>query len=466
MANPSQSASVLLLNLPQKAFCGIDLLSFTTSPRFHGIKNLPPGLHLVFTGATNSFSLRYGVWFRVPEETNLPSLHIKKWDAQSEELIAETDVAAVLRWRANLGGIWRDGLTPYRQSVVEGETAEDDEGRNGEARVVTNGHEVITEETGDWIRLTDCITEHVLDRIAGKSEDRDHWALTSASSAKIDVDDIPGISKAEASRFFEKDLGFLPIDLKQTWREGAVGRERTLAAQDRSWALRQLVDTVCHDPMDIIGELQFCFLSLLTLNNNSCLEQWKRLLGLMLTCQEAIQTYPGVFTRFLATLKLQLEHNQDAEGGLFDMRDEGSTLLKPLLKRFRQGLEQQSGSAKVDVMDELDELEDYLKAEHGWLLNEDYARHGMLQLEDGEEVMMDMNPEDDEDESGDYAPTMVELTREQAEQLGLQYIEPDEHATVQVKQNVRATQAQQPESSEDEDYEEEMQDLEEMDARY
>jgi len=442
MANNESNACVLLLDLPEKAFCGIDLLSFTTSPRFHGVKHLPPGYHLVFCGVNSSFSLRSGAWFHVKEQTdNLPDLHIKKWLAQNEELVAETDVASVLKWRANLGSIWREGLTPYRQTV----TSDTSEGNQPQ------------EEKVDWHKLTDCITQHVLDRITGTSAPGDHWDLTSASSCRADIDDIPGLSKHEVGSVMEKDLGFLPINLKQTWREGAVGRERTLAAQDRSWALLQLITTLCKDPLDIIGELQFCFLSLLTLNNNSCLEQWKRIMGLILTSFEAIQQYPELFTRFISTLKLQLEHCQDAEGGLFDMREEGSTLLRPLLKKFRTGLEQQSGAGKLDIMDELDDLEEYLRAEHGWLLNQDYARQGMLQLEDGEEVMMDMNPEDGDD---DYAPMMVELTREQAEELGLEYVEPEVKGyTLPHKHLQQPVDELEPES------EEEM-DLEEMDARY
>jgi A1 cistron-splicing factor AAR2 len=452
MATQELSSCILLLNLPEKAFCGIDLLSFTTSPRFHGIKHLPPGFHLVFTGVNNSFSLRYGAWFLVPEEhENLPDLHIKKWSAQNEELLPEMDMAEVLRWRANLGSIWREGLTPYRQTVTK-DASEGD------------GASEVKEEKADWSKLTDCITQSLLNRITGMSEARDHWALTSASSSKQDIDIIPGITRDEASKFFEKDLGFLPIDLKHTWREGAIGRERSLAAQDRSWALGQLIENVCEDSMDVIGELQFCFVSLLTLNNNSCLEQWKRLLGLVLTCQEAVQTYPELFVKFLATLRLQLEHCQDAEGGLFDMREEGSTLLKPLLKRFRAGMETQAGTAKVDIMDELDEVEEYLRAEHGWLLNQDYARHGTLTLEDGEQVMMDMNPEDEDDESGDYAPTMVELTEDQARKLGIEYVKPtmqqgNEEAVV----TTLPSRARHPEPDSDD---EETMDLEDMDARY
>ena len=141
------------------------------------------------------------------------------------------------------------------------------------------------------------------------------------------------------------------------------------------------------------------------------------------------------------------------------MREEGSTLLRPLLRKFRSGLEQKTGAGKLDIMDELDDLEEYLRAEHGWLLNQDYARQGMLQLEDGEEVLMDMNPEDEEDESGDYAPVMVELTREQAEELGIEYVDPVAKEEEQPQKHFQHLHQSESES------EEEM-DLEEMDARY
>ena len=73
--------------------------------------------------------------------------------------------------------------------------------------------------------------------------------------------------------------------------------------------------------MDVLGELQFCFLMILTLNNYSCLEQWKRILELVFTSIEAIKRWPDFFVRFLSTLRLQLQHCQDVEGGLIDLSD-------------------------------------------------------------------------------------------------------------------------------------------------
>jgi A1 cistron-splicing factor AAR2 len=387
---------VLLLNLSPSALGGIDLLSFTTTPRFKGIKNLPPGFHFVFTSSTNSLSVRHGAWFQVkstnPNET--APLFIKKWNPATEALEPGTSPSEVLRWRANLGSIWREGLSPYRQSAAQ-------------------DSEEAAEEKNDWHLLTDHISEALLSRISGDTPD--HWTLTSASSAKEDMETIPGLSSNDTDIQHEKELRFLPIDLKRTWRPGATGRERTEAALDHTWALNDLIENHCKnkDPMEILGEMQFCFLMVLSLNNYSCLEQWKRILNLLFTCKSAVIQRPRLYIKLLATLRLQLQHCQDAEGGLFDLSDEGGSLLKSLLHKFKLGLAELSGKEKSEVSEELFELENYLRGEHGWRLDSDFVRKGMLELEDGEKVEMEVPGYEEEDESGEYAPVIVDLTPEQ-----------------------------------------------------
>lgn len=255
----ADSPAVLLLDLPQPALAGIDLLSFTTTTRFRGVKNLPPGLHFAFVGASTTFSERHGVWFNIKTSAT-QDLVVLKWSSASESLVAEADQAEILRWRGKLGGLWRGSLTPYRQTASQS----------------VDGDE---EESSDWPTLISSITLAVLSRISGS--DSDGWRLSSGSSSRRDLEDIPGLSSDDLDLQADKELRFLPIDLKQTWREGATGRERTEAAQDRSWALNRVIEAHCTggNSSEIIGELQFCFLMVLTINNFSCLEQWKRILS-------------------------------------------------------------------------------------------------------------------------------------------------------------------------------------------
>ncbi|KAI4718004.1 hypothetical protein E4T48_05762 [Aureobasidium sp. EXF-10727] len=391
--------TILLLNLPPSALGGMDLLSFTTTPKFQGIKNIPPGLHFVFVGSNSTLSVRHGVWIKVnAPSSGPPDFFIRKWDTSSEELLPETDVTTLLQQRANLGRVWRDNLTPYRQSASQDSVA--------------------SEESNRWVQLTDCISVSLLQRVL--DTDGETWTLTSSSSAKQDFDDIPGLSASDLAGN-ERELCLLPIDLKQTWREGATGRERTEAAQDRSWLLSDLSTRFCNnDTTQILAELQFCFAMVLTLNNYSCLEQWRRILSLVLTCVSAVTNHPSFFVRALATLKLQLQHGQDVETGLFDLSDDGATFLKSLLLRFKKAVDDLPGNAHADVVDELDDLLSYTQESLGWQLHQgSFARTGMLSLEDGEEVEMDNTTFDEDDEAGEYAPTVVELSAEQMKLLGI-----------------------------------------------
>ncbi|KNG49673.1 aar2 domain-containing protein [Stemphylium lycopersici] len=429
---------VLLLNLPQKALAGIDLLSFTSSPRFRGVKNVPPGLHFVFTASDGAISVRHGAWFYVTPGTGTPQVFVKKWDEDTEDLVAETSQTEVLRHKANLGSIWKDGLTPYRQTVQEGDSGAED----GWA-----------EESTDWSKLTTQVTPTILSRICGLNPD--HWNLTSASSASQDLDDIPGLETSNSMLHPEKELRFLPIDLKKTWREGATGRERTEAAQDRSWFLGDLIDKHCQAgdlrgrENEILGELQFTFLMVLTLNNNSCLEQWKRLLRLLLTCRRAVKERSHLFVDLLKCLRIQLGHCADMEGDLFDMNDAGGGFLRPLLNQFRKALDDFDGKWKADLVDELEDLQEFMEKEFGWQPEGTYLKRGMLELEDGERVEMEVNGADADDELGDYAPTVVDLTPEQQKLLHGDRVGTTKHTNGDVE-----------EESEDDA------DLDDMDTRY
>lgn len=269
------------------------------------------------------------------------------------------------------------------------------------------------EENGDWARLTEHITPALLARLTSSPTD---FRFTSASCGAQDLDHIPGLGASE-SQLGEQELQFLGIDLKRTWREGAVGRERTEAVLDRSWALGEVEERFKGEVEEgegdvVLGEMEVCFLMVLTVANYSCLEEWKRILGLVLTCRRAVRAREGWFARFLGILRRQLERGGDVEGGLFDLSDadEGGAYLKGLLKGFKLILGQVFGEREgEDVKGELEDLEAFLRGEYGWELSDSFVRRGMLELEDGEQVEMEVKDMEGEDERGEYAPVVVEL---------------------------------------------------------
>ena len=293
-------------------------------------------------------------------------------------------------YSAQLPQLWEKNLSPYRQSASR-ET---------------------TTENGDWAGLTRHVSLAGLKHLTQGEDLR----ITSASSATEDRDDIPGLTHEEVGE--EHELGTLGIDLKRTWKEGAVGRERTEGALDRSWALNDVVDRWnadlgVEDSMWgglVLGQMEACFLLVLTVANYSCLEEWKRCICLALTCKRAVRDKQEWFIVFLGVLRRQLERCEDVEGGLFDMSDDGGGLLKELLKEFKRTLGHVFGiNEGEDVKEEMGALEAFLKQEYGWELGDEFVRKGMVQLADGEMVEMETAEMEGEDERGEYAPMIVDL---------------------------------------------------------
>lgn len=453
------SPTLLLPQLPPKTLVGIDLITFTSTANFHGIKDLPNGWHFVYTGTTESLSLRCGAWFHVGEPSTTspsnddaalvvardpgssPEIYIWKWNTDSESLVSQkadsdTDRQEAMRYKANLGGIWQSGgLFRYRSRVTPSMLSNQVGPSQNESVPAHKDDEIEDSGRRDWRDLTNCISADLLSRIIGRPEaDVDNhlrWTVTSASTAGRDADHIPGLGQTEETYGTkemgfeqEREFGFLPIDLKRTWREGAIGRERTEAAQDRSWALSDLIlrcstSTSGGTAVDertgeaqILGELQFTFLMVLTMMNFSCLQQWKRLLELILTCRRAILDREDFMSDVVRLLLRQLQRCDDVEGGLFEIDgDEGGAFLRDLLMKIRRTVDQivEKGiDSKVKA--ELEKLETWVKEEYDWeLKRESILRRGILQLEDGEEVEMDMDDNDEDEETGEYAPVVVDL---------------------------------------------------------
>ncbi|OQE31583.1 hypothetical protein PENSTE_c001G01123 [Penicillium steckii] len=457
------SPTILLPHLPPKTLVGIDLITFTSTANFHGIRDLPKGWHFLYTGTTESLSLRCGAWFYVGdistaghgqddsalvkrEQTTGPDIYIWKWKSDTESLSSlrqssDSDRQDAMRFKANLGAIWQSGgLFRYRSRVSPAMLSNKGGSSQSPAQAEDDDE---TEESGrkDWRQLTDWLSPSLLNRIIGDPEmdvdSHPRWHLTSAGTADRDADHIPGLDKpteeskenVERPEDEEKEFGFLPVDLKQTWREGAIGRERTEAAQDRSWALGDLIlrnsssvsGEVTVDERtgetQVLGELQFTFLMVVTMMNFSCLQQWKRLLELILTCRQAILDRETFMSDVVRLLLWQLQRSDDVEGGLFEIDgDGGGAFLLRLLKKLKLSVDQVvENGAESKVKTELERLGAWVKEEYDWELDhETVLKRGTIQLEDGEEIEMEMDDNDEYEETGEYAPVIVDLDDDSA----------------------------------------------------
>ncbi|KMU89999.1 AAR2 family protein [Coccidioides immitis H538.4] len=396
--SPRPTPTLVISDLPPTTLVGIDLFSFNSTPNFYGVKDLPPGAHFLYTSTTESFSLRSGEWFYVGENGSPNQLarqshidiRLRKWDKALEAVVpvdenSDAGRQQAMRQRANLGRIWASGgFLAYQSQLNARPTTTVGDGAN----TISYQHERAPSR-GDWQRLSSSISPSVLDRILGQSDSLDQrWTITSGSSASRDTDYIPGLSTTDMANSMgvagerEKELRFIPVDLKKTWREGAIGRERTEAAQDRSWALGDLIKHGIPAPKlsdvnsdaageeQVLGELQFTFLMV----GRVC-------------------------------------HFEDVEGGLFEMDgDDGGNYLKSLLIKFKKSVDESEASGEMRVKKEFARLENWIKSKYGWELSRrSIVRRGMLELEDGEQVEMELSGAEEEDETGEYAPVIVDL---------------------------------------------------------
>lgn len=388
-SSPASTPTLLLLDLPPSIFCGIDLLSFTTTAAFQGIKDLPSGFHFLFTSETNSISIREGFWFHIPKSpaNGEPPLVVRKWDAASNSMLQVADPES---YRSRLSGLWEKNLSPYRQSA---------------------GKEAENADDRDWEELTQHVTTDALTRLMQNGT----LSISTVSCMPEDRDEIPGLTSEETG-LEEQELQGLGINLKRTWREGAVGRERTEGAVDRSWALGDVAERFGAGNRSwgdsIFSQMEVCFLMVLTVVNYSCLEEWKRCVGLVLGCKTLVSERQAWFAEFLKLLQKQIKRCEDVDGGLFDMADEGGNILKGWLKGFRRSLSHVFNEHEgQNVKDELEELESVLKMAYDWQFGDEVLRKGNVQLEDGEMVELEMKHDlglDGEEEDGEYAPVIVE----------------------------------------------------------
>ncbi|RMZ81988.1 hypothetical protein DV737_g2333, partial [Chaetothyriales sp. CBS 132003] len=361
--------------------------------------------HFLYASTDASLSIRHGLWLRIAEPRE-PVVHVFKWSGADEcLLLLPLNSSEATAARSAIPSLRERGLVEYQ--ALEDATA--DAAAKQDASPAAAG----AAAPSDWRLLVSHVDDSVLNRILPAD-----WTLTSVSSAPHDTEHIPGLSHLEASSVLsgETKLSFVSVNLKQTWPTDAIGRERTDRARDRSWYLGHLIDSLVappgshrsHGARQLLGELQFCFVMVLVLANYSCLEQWKRILSVILTSQAALGEIEAFFVEVLKLLKLQMAHVDDVDGGLFELRDESSSSwLRLLIRKFRGSVEEGTKEAGP-VWKELDSFEAFMKDHYSWESGRDWLKRGLIELEDGDKVELTVDGADEDEETGEYAPVIVD----------------------------------------------------------
>lgn len=413
---------MIVTDVPTGSFFGYDTIGFNIgrNGRFEGIREMPPGPHFIYGGSTSEISTRNGFWVMSKQRASGEpgDIFVKRWDKYTETLEEEVSAAEVRIQKENVPSAYNT-LMPY--NVRAGSTS-----GLPQSKITSTGNAVHADGSETWHSLTFAIKGAMLSRITGR--EWNEWKVSSTDDCK------PMVSKAidckthtrmdlaservDAIRGKERALTFVFPRGSKIFSDAVVGRARSEQAMDSTSHIRAVIADRCtfEDPDEVIGELQFCYLTGVLLGNISCMEQWAHVVKILFKAYQFAVEEPSFFAKILESFHAQLIYDDEClQGSIFDHSHYLQDELKTILTIFKSRLTEQllaKGDALRDEEIELGKSFERLEAwlwKWGWDLRGNYVRAGKIQLEDGEYVDAEMGELEGEDERGEYAPVVVEL---------------------------------------------------------
>lgn len=277
----------------------------------------------------------------------------------------------------------------------------------------------LAKDSNIWHHLTASMKGALLSKITGR--EWNNWQVSSTHDYKLEK---PGLGAVpEETMDFTKDevLNFVFPKALRTFTQTSVGRDRTEQAMDTSAHILAIITGNCtyEDSDEIIGELQFCYVTGMILGNVACMEHWAHIVKVVFRAYRLALDLPTFFRKFIEAVHAQLIYDEEGlEGSILDHDPSLSDDLRIILTTFKSRLCELLLSQGASLTQEqnsvgkaFEELEAYLW-KWGWDLRGNYVRSGKLQLEDGEIVDAEMKDFEAEDERGEFAPVVVEFDEE------------------------------------------------------
>lgn len=349
-------ATVVILDMPKGFEFGIDCNQWTIGEHFKGVKMIPPGFHIIYYSSVskrNEVSPRTSFMYHFKPREVL----VKRWNALAEDLDdCKEEVERVESNKKELDKFL--GVYPY-------------------------------ESYKKWVSLTDHIKETAIENIvplsgrifsvvqfqseASNSQDRlkkkeeiEKIEINDDSnqeiSQKTELHDVNGM--VEMDRMVGSELRFMQIpDLKQ---QGTLtSAQVSLMGMDHSYKLFSIIAS--HGMPRILAEVQLVFVCFLVGQVYDAFEQWKRLVDMFCSCDEAVSRHSDLFDKFIGMLHYQVKEISedffidivtkdnflyDSLSKFFDNVKESSCTdhLKGRTRRFRSHLEKKfKYSFELDV---------------------------------------------------------------------------------------------------------------------
>ncbi|CAH1796636.1 unnamed protein product [Owenia fusiformis] len=288
----SEGAVLVLLDVPPGTEFGIDYNAWNTGPNFKGVKMIPPGIHFVYysarSGRGSDVAPRSGFFYNFKAKEVL----VKKWDRLQEDItsggVSQEEVERIQSNKKELDRYL--GAYPYESY---------------KKWVSMTNH--ITEpvmESLQPINKTICsVAQFVSERSDTKTRKEDAIKTTDKTTVSHDDDD-PRLPKMDTIPGTQIRFSEIP---KKKYPEGATPSEITKYSIDSSYVTVKIIQSKNLPSNHILGEVQFAFICFLIGQTYDAFEQWKLLVHMLCTSEEAMADYPALYNEFISMLHFQIK---------------------------------------------------------------------------------------------------------------------------------------------------------------
>jgi A1 cistron-splicing factor AAR2 len=249
---------IRLQNIPPGSQVGLDLHSWQSGPNFRGIRDVPEGLHCLHVTIANVSLTKYAVWL-----STCPGQSASyAWQAIEQSLIRQDSP---------------NDLHLGEEMFFVSCPSEPDKQYTAISRHLN------ADTVRRFVPLGTVVTS------------------TSTSNTETLAEELKKLDASLSASAADRILQFTTVDLKRSWRPGAVGRELTEQSLDKSWLLRSTIQC-CGSQAGFLAEFEFCFLSVLLYGSLAACDQYNILLLLVANAKSALLTEQAFFEDFLALL--------------------------------------------------------------------------------------------------------------------------------------------------------------------
>lgn len=339
-----EGAVFFFLDVPEGTEFGIDLKSWNTGEKFRGVKMIPPGVHYIFYSSvsnTGDIAPRTG-FFHVFKKGEIL---VKKWDLNSED-ISETSVSSeqMTSFRENLT-TFDQFLGPYPYDI-----------HNKWKNLTVNISENLLQKIMPTTGLIKSALELEPLKTNNTPEKSNRTSTSSINKILCDLSDDSLLPQLKAKSGTEIRFTNFP---DKHYPDNATHSEITQHSLDTSYVFNYMVNQY-EQPTDFIGELEFCFICFLVGHSLEAFEQWKKLISLFSTSENAILKHRRIFNLLVNDLQIQIF--EVPEEFLADIVSNNNFLYMKLRTLFRNVI----SSADDDLKCKVKKLMETLSSKYFW----------------------------------------------------------------------------------------------------